>query len=292
MVDFIKKWRSDWRAWAILVVIGVLAIVLISRSIPPNTSVQAKFPVGEVVINKAGNFEIQSPEGEKDKKQGVIVTVSAAGSREKPYIPWTRTGIDVKPGDKIRIEASGRVHTALGKLVTIAQTDSYPNLDQYQSWYSARGNTEPNSSNEWEEKRKSLRLLPDQPYGALVGAIWDGTNPIKDSTKDAIGEKNYFEVKSKGELVLAVNDLLLRESAKNLYALPLKDNMPFYRKKLKQQEGAAAEFWPSEKKEAKMKEIYNKKLSTWDKIEETSRWTVWYDDNIGDFSVVIIKSSA
>jgi hypothetical protein len=140
-----------------------------------------------------------------------------------------------------------------------------------------------------------LRPLPDHPYGGLVGAIWDGQNSIQADTKmyigTSLGSEEPFRVKREGELVLAVNDLLLNEKAKDLYALPVESNRAYYDARLREEKEDIST-WANNKKEIKIKELYQKKLDAWGEIEKSNNWTVWFDDNIGALSVSITKTNA
>jgi hypothetical protein len=140
-----------------------------------------------------------------------------------------------------------------------------------------------------------LRLVPDQPYGALVAAIWDGKHPIKEDTKGPIKENREFDVKSKGELVLVVNDILLNHDAKNLYVLPLdKDNEIFYEARVKEeiQDVKAFEMMSKEKKLELARKLFEKRERSWGQISQLDNWTVWFDDNVGYFFVSITKASS
>jgi hypothetical protein len=109
-------------------------------------------------------------------------------------------------------------------------------------------------------------------------------------TKGSIDEKKQFEVKREGELVLAVNDILLNEKVKDLYALPIKGNDPYYRSRLIDKYGKMVDSWAKDKVVEKSKELYQEKVESWEQIEQYSRWTVWFDDNVGQFFVSITKT--
>lgn len=277
--------NKKWFPW---VLVSILIFLLVALLIIKPNYVKVKIGENEITINKieasAGNISIQSSDGTKN----AVLMVSASGSRGQKYSPWVRTGIHVSPKDTVKIEASGTVHTALKKLIDIAQTDMSLNPDQFQSWVDQQG--DPGQSNNWDEKRKKLRLLPEQNYGALVAAIWDGKSPVKDDTKGSIDEKKQFEVKREGELVLAVNDILLNENVKDLYALPIKDNAPYYRSRLIDKYGKVVDSWAKDKVIEKSRELYQEKVESWVQIEQYSRWTIWFDDNVGQFFVSITKT--
>jgi hypothetical protein len=282
--------------YGLILIIGILIVSIVFlftfflNSNKVNNSAKFKSGENEISFSKieanAGNISIQS-----GNIQHAVILVSASGSREEnPPAPWVKTGIKVSPKDKVKIEASGSVHTALKKLIIIAQTDMIPDSEQYQTW-TGPGGYPKSSINDWDYKRRSLRLLPDQRFGALVAAIWNDKGLKTINTKEPINAQE-FEAKEEGELVLAVNDLMLNGSAQNLYAFPVKkENDPYYESKLKYEieEGDKIEKWSQEKKEKKYKELYNKRLYSWQQIEKKGNWTVWFDDNVGEFFVSITK---
>ncbi|MBN3907530.1 MAG: hypothetical protein HWQ35_13490 [Nostoc sp. NMS1] len=235
------------------------------------------------ITTNAGTITIK-----KGSTQNAVVMVSASGSTENGKTPWTRTGIIVKKDDKIKIQASGRVHTALKKLITIAETDQ----QILPSWVGPNG-SDPNMHKDWDSRRASYKLMPDKDtvhgYGKLIAAILrqdEGVRNLK-----AVGEKNEWDIEEGGELVLAINDILLKPDARDIYALPVKDNYQYYKTKiddedlLKKKNGESI---PNKPLNERINEAYKKRLATWDQdILPNSNWMVWYDDNIGAFSVSV-----
>jgi hypothetical protein len=234
---------TGWQLVASLLIIAFAFSFYVYFARP--TVLKLKIGSGELIINKIeasdGNIAMESSTG----TQIAVLMVSAAGSRDEPCSPWVRTGLQVKPNDNVRIEASGSVHTRLQKLIELAQTDTSRNPQQYQSWVSPKGNH--GVGTESDERRRQLRLVPDQPYGALVAAICDGKSPVKDNTKGAIDSAKEFEVKKQGELVLAVNDLLLNDKAQDLYALPVETNRGYYKSRLIEKQGESVYSWNQQK---------------------------------------------
>lgn len=285
---------SRFKFSLLLVLIIALILLLIVYIIQPNL-VKVRVGAGELIINKIeasnGSIAIQSSGKNQNSVENAVLMVSASGSRDEVYSPWVRTGIDVKPNDTINIQASGSVHTALKKLIVISQTDMAPNPEQYQSWSTPEGYVK--RHNDWEAKRKDLKLVPEAPYGRLVAAVWDKENPVPKETRKAIGTKYEFKIKHKGELVLAVNDSLLAIDKKNLYVYPNNDvNKPLYDVMLKEINGDAINSWSEKKIIEEREKLYLEKEKAWTKIEQYGNWTVWFDDNIGEFFVSITKSPA
>lgn len=194
----------------------------------------------------------------------------------------------VRMNDKIKIQASGRVHTALKKLITIAETDR----QILPSWVGPNGSgTE--EENEWDIRRESHRLMPDNGthhgYGKLLAAIRDEDGEV--GNPEAVGEKREWGVEKEGELVLAVNDILLDGDARDIYALPPEDNRFYYETKVEEEDRLRKENGdsvPNKTLDERVREAYERRLNTWDEdIVPNGNWMVWYDDNVGAFSVSV-----
>jgi len=234
------------------------------------------------VTTNAGTITIK-----KGSTQNAVVMVSASGSTEKGKSPWTQTGIIVKKDDKIKIQASGRVHTALKKLITIAETDQ----QILPSWVGP-GGSDTNRLNDWDSKRASYKLMPDRGtvhgYGKLIAAIW---REEKAENLKAVGEGTDWDIKEGGELVFAVNDILLTPDARDIYALPPKENYLYYKTRIEEEDNLReknGESIPNKPLNERIIEAYKKRLATWDEdIFKNNNWMVWYEDNIGAFSVSV-----
>jgi hypothetical protein len=72
--------------------------------------------------------------------------------------------------------------------------------------------------------------------------------------------------------------------------LPPDKNLEYYRTRLIEQKGELVGSWPKDKVMVEAKALYENRLKTWDKIERNNRWTVWFDDNVGEFFVSITKT--
>jgi hypothetical protein len=290
MDSLIERFKSLGKNKNYLVLAGIMCAFIFLMHMKPN-EIKVETNAGTLYVTRPVAIGIP---GQKDTSSTeAILMVGAAGSRESSIDPWVKTGIKVQPNDSIKIEADGNVHTALKRLMNIASINRDPNPEQYQTWTGPDGYSL-STNKDWDAKRKVLRLLPDHPYGALVGAIWDGQSPISADTKmfigRSLGSEEPFNVKKEGELVLAVNDLLLNEKAKDLYALPVENNRAYYDARLREEEDIST--WADDKKEMKIQELYQKRLKAWEEIEKSSLWTVWFDDNLGAFSVSVTKTNA
>lgn len=253
-------------------IVAIAAILLLS--------IQLIRPDKLEITTNAGTISII-----KGSTQNAVLMLSAAGSREH-NLPWIGTGIMVKKGKKVKIEASGLVHTALDKLIAVAQTDR--RIEP--AWVDPNGSRR-EEERDWDDKRKKYKLMPDKEgahygYGMLLAAVRNDQNQVQD--KVAVGKKYEFDAKTNGELVLAVNDLLLDGDARNIYALPLENNYSYYKNKVEEEDNLRKENTDSNKTlNEKVKEEYQKRLKAWEDIAKNNNWMVWYDDNIGAFSVSV-----
>lgn len=225
------------------------------------------------------------------KTQNSVFLLSPAGEDENT--PWVRTGIQIKKMDRIKITASGRVHTSLKRIVaeaqepvTITSTDS--------PWVSPKGLLR-SQDLRLQADRNKAKFLPDENgayygYGMLLGAVEDNKQQVLKEDIEPIGENHEFSAKNDGELVLTVNDIWLDEKMKNIYVLPFENNLDYYKNEahfyaiLKEE---SFNNWSKETELRKAKEVYCKRLKSWDAIVSSGNWNVLYEDNVGAFSVSI-----
>lgn len=265
-----------------LKVIGILIIVII---IIFSLFIYIMRPAQLDVQTNAGTISIKN-----GSIQNTVFMLSASGSRENNRTPWTRTGIMVKKGDKIKMQASGRVHTALKKLIDVAETDKRI----LPSWVGPGGSTV-NQEKEWDIRREENKLMPDggdhYGYGMLLAAIRDESKGGEVGSPVAVGDEHEWEAEKDGELVLAVNDLLLDGKSRDVYALPLKNNYQYYKTIVQREDRLRKEnneYLSNKTLNEKINESYQRRLSTWDnEIVPNGNWLIWYDDNVGAFSVSI-----
>jgi hypothetical protein len=227
--------------------------------------------------------------------QNAVFLLNPNGEDENT--PWVGTGIEVKKGDKIKITASGRVNTSIKRVV--AET-LRPEVDE-RTWASPRGiNLSDNTT--YFPSLDRFRLLPDKDgayygFGTLLATVRDSKGQTNNNNivpfKPSIPNDNFIEFKAKndGELVLTVNDIWLSGDTKDAYTPPFnKDNFKHYLQLAEFEaafKGEDFKFWSEETKRKKAKEQYQKRLKGWDSIVSKNNWNIWYDDNIGSFSVSI-----
>jgi len=222
--------------------------------------------------------------------QNALFLLSPNGGDEDTQ--WVGTGIKIKKGDLIKITASGRVHTAIKRLVAESMT---PEVDE-QSWTSPEG-LKRSQDLSFPPAFNKQKLLPDKNgafygFGMLLAAIRDNKQQVKEDEIEPVGENGEFEAKTDGELVLTVNDIWLDKEDKNVYAPPLNQEGSFnyFRQNAHFQaalKGEDFDSWSKETERQKVEEQYQKRLKSWDAIVEKNNWNVWYDNNIGSFSVSI-----
>lgn len=282
-LEVVSSLFQGYRFWFLVPVIAV--VFLLSIQLLRSGIITYEVPGTRVTINKidvsAGKIATQN-----GSTQQAVVMVGAAGGREEGKIPWVGTGIRVKKGDTVTIEASGSVHTALRRLIKIAETNRIPNPEQYQSWVSPKGQ---DKFNDCDSLQSFKRLVPNSPYGALVFGIWNDNNQVINETKEGIGAKrdNLF-IKADGELVLAVNDILLDKDSIDVYALKPEVCPKYYESRLKESEGERYSNLSEVELKTRIENMYKERKTAWAEISGNGEWTIWYDDNVGAFSVSIV----
>jgi len=117
-----------------------------------------------------GKFVTNFPLCEDDR---IEVEVSVPGTEV-----WTDTGVDLKPGDLVVIEATGDV--ILGGNGSVHG--------------GPEGNDDPNI------RTNNVEGLEDENHGALIGGIGEGGTPF------LVGTQHGFTVVEEGRLLLGVND--------------------------------------------------------------------------------------
>ena len=144
------------------------------------------------------------------------------------------------------------------------------------------------------------KILPDQGntyygFGMLLAAIKDSRDSVQQEdiipfTNSNSNNHIEFTAKYDGQLVLTVNDIWLNGDMKDTYVPPFNgDNIQHYIQLAKYEAAFKEDFnsWSEEEEMQKAKEQYDRRLQGWKIIKDTSNWNIWYDDNIGAFSVSI-----
>ncbi|MEY2831701.1 MAG: hypothetical protein RLZZ574_959 [Cyanobacteriota bacterium] len=250
--------------------------------------------LGTIYFMRPEEIEISTNSGtialKRGNTQNALFLLSPSGGDEKT--PWADTGIEVKKDDKIKIEASGRVNCAMKR--TIARTIR-PEIAQ-QTWVGPSGY--PEEATPPAEHINEAKLLLDKDnasygFGMLLANVKDSKDQIKTENIVPFVENTEFiefTAPSDGELVLTVNDIWLSKNMKNVYAAPFEENRAYYEKTARFDAAFRDEdfnSWSKEEKEKKAKAQYERRLKSWNNIVDEGDWNIWYEDNIGSFSVSI-----
>jgi hypothetical protein len=264
---------------------GVAAVVTAAMLIAMQFIRPEKIIVPETIdiSTTVGSISIK-----KGNTQNALFLLSPNGGDANT--PWVETGIEVKKGDVIKITASGRVHTSITRLVAATRT---PEVDE-QSWTSPEGlklTDNPNFPPAFDKQK----LLPDKNgafygFGMLLAAVRDSKQQVKEDDIEPIGENGELKANIDGKLVLTVNDIWLDKEDKDTYALPFNENFKYYQQLAHYQaafKGEDFDSWSKETERKKAEEQYQKRFKSWGAIDDNDNWNVWYDNNIGAFSVSI-----
>jgi hypothetical protein len=259
---------------------AILGVVMVAVAFISNR-IEITTAVGTIIVKK-GNT------------QNSVFLLSPTGAYKTP---WIKTGITVKKGDKIKITASGRVHTSLKRLVAEAQ--NHETVDPaYLPWVGPEGlpqEQEDKLQSTFPPNRRAHKLLPDKNgayygYGMLLAGVKNSKKEILDNNIEPIGDTREFQIKEDGDLLLTVNDIWLNENMEDVYVLPIKSNLEYYKSEahfLATLIGEDYNKWPKETEEKKANEQYERRKRSWQAVVKNKAWGVWYEDNTGSFSVSI-----
>jgi hypothetical protein len=265
------------------------------RVITGMAAILAVAVLGTVCIMRPEKIEISTSSGtialKRGSTQNALFLLSPNGGNKDT--PWVETGIEVKKGDVIKITASGRVHTSITRLVAATWTSE---VDE-QSWTDPEGlklTDNPNFPPAFDKQK----LLPDKNgafygFGMLLAAVRDTKQQVKEDNIEPIGKDGEFTAKTDGELVLTVNDIWLdKQDDRSTYVLPFNEDFKYYQQLAYYQaafKGEDFDSWSKKTNRKKAEEQYQKRLRSWDAIANANKnnWNVWYDNNIGAFSVSI-----
>ena len=212
----------------------------------------------------AGTAEVRfTPAG------GLAISAPNRGLRALVALPastfWLDTGFVIPAKSKARIRVSGRVHLALQYLVS----DTWRNRLPRYIWNGPEG-TEWIGGDLRSNLRKELLICPRCRVGTVLAYLQTmGPPPGPSYPRPSenglyhIGKSSVIQNSSDQDarIWLTVNDLYLWSE---------------------DLERAKDAFLPRKKHDK-----YNERLERWNAIVDNNYWRVWYDDNIGSFSVSI-----
>jgi hypothetical protein len=173
---------------------------------------------------------------------------------------WAKTDFAVQAGDKLEFRVSGKVNTAIHHLVKAAEKDTKPDPP----WIGPDGVPEDMLRSKQDKYRKNFLLLPDAPYGALIGSIGhEIIRPDNSSKKFLIGSRSQITLSEDqtGYLWLSVNEIILNKDRRLAYDVPENE-----------------------------RDLGYKTPRSFDEIAKEEYWNLWYDDNVGYYFVNVKKT--
>jgi hypothetical protein len=185
---------------------------------------------------------------------------------------WETVIVDFEKGDSLHILASGGYHTALHHAYSYAKNDTGKLFD----WIKADGIDTNDLKRAADRRRHSKSILPKEKYGALLVKFDYGSEsdivPFK-------GDELRYKCKSKcTRIYISVNEPILMPSDKDIYII--KDNIYCNCFQRNQQDNKKC-----------LQECETRQEKSWAYLmknqEQMKR--LWFDDNIGQFLIVIEK---
>jgi hypothetical protein len=238
----------------IAVLVGII-IWIVTSKLSPKQQVKVDFKEGSTLISF------------NNEPQKALVVVPASQL-------WMDSGLELKPGQKINVSASGAIHLSVHRLVDAAENSQPPR----HVWTTPSGEDEKNLKCV-DRERKPFLIKPDALYGTLLAYVKpnnqsapNAQNPIPPDIQ-VIGQPNVQVVYASqesvpGKLFFTVNDIVIKKD-------------PKYEKSYITDQAC-------------LDETYGKNVRTvqemkqrWNQIIGSNYWTVWFDDNIGEFLVQI-----
>ncbi len=190
---------------------------------------------GVITITKEGAISLKV-----GSETSSVFLLSANGNGNKS--PWVDTGVRVKEGQQVRINASGKVCIAVHHIIEDAKDDSIARhpwvgpegLDQH--IYPARKTIE-------NIYQKPFLIAPYRPYGMLIGYISESDPELNFANSNArciddkiikIGSGIEFKAKQPGTLWLTINEIWLVEETKRAYLILNKQGDKLDEKRIKE----------------------------------------------------------
>jgi hypothetical protein len=214
-------------------------------------------------------------------------TVLLRGSEPKSVVVllpasrlWLDSGIELKPGQKVNVSASGAINLSVHRLTEAAQNTIPPK----HGWTTPSGVKDRDDLRCIDQIRESLLIEPRASYGSLLAYIKPANaaepnvkNPIPpniqviNSPSSQLGYSNPDGLK--GRLYFTVNDIVLKNDAKYKQAF-ISDPACLDRSYGKDSNG-------------KSRFTVAQMEQKWDRVTTENYWNIWFDDNIGEFLVKI-----
>lgn len=211
---------------------------------------------------------------------------------------WEKSNIQIRPGEKIIIKATGRANLSVVHNFEHAQQDKEPLF----KWVGPNG-LEKLPPKALYQNRKNMLIVPEQNYGALLMfACLDGTsaphyrNPTPSSKKhkglviEKVGDElNYSlpsDVKNTATLYFTLNDTYISDNDehKKSFVGTQKDLNDVYGEKLDENLDPLLDYYNNPLPKFSVAEMEER----WEKIKETGFAELWFEDNMGAFLIEVI----
>jgi hypothetical protein len=183
---------------------------------------------------------------------------------------WLNTGIQIKPGQSVKITATGSVNLGIHRLIEAANTHSNPRWN----WTDPAGNYESSRPTPIDKAVKALFIAPGLKPGVLLAYVTDKNYLSKYNPKpqgiQEIGKDGEISSQKGGTLWLVINDAVLDDSNKSrdAYVLP--------QDKLDETYGRG-------------KVTEKQRKDELERIQTENYFEAFFDDNAGEFLVQVVQ---
>lgn len=234
-----------------LLILGLFLLLLIVGIFK---SIEFFFPPVTVEVQRSGTIELTL----RNKEKTAWFLLNPSGDTAEPS-PWVDTGVDVPEGAEVSIHASGRITVALHHIIASAlDSIEYPPLSP---WVGPEGLDPlryfPRRSDRAEHiQRAALRLHPGIFQGRLIGIISSNAPQVRPDTSTIINIGQARTVLPSehrgGHLYLAINEIWLDPPTLDM-----------------------------------LTSLEPSRRARWKAIADSNYANAWYDDNGGNFLVVV-----
>ncbi len=189
---------------------------------------------------------------------------------------WLNTGIQIKPGQTVKITATGSVNLGIHRLVEAAYTHSRPRLN----WTDPEGDTGSSRPKPVDDGVKALFIKPGLNPGVLLAYVdvtgkdnldkYNAKSPEIEKEIEKIGKVGEISSKQGGTLWLVINDAVLdkNDESRDAYVMP--------QDKLDETYG-------------KGKVTEKQRKDQWERIKRDHYFDAFFDDNAGEFLVQVVQ---
>jgi hypothetical protein len=269
-----------------------------------------KFSGGGIEVNVAGQeIEHAALKSISLEDSGFQMETSEGNRLASVLLPtnqlWLNTKIKIRPGDIIKLRASGSANLAEQlNLAAINNPKSYEKVgfnflvDPYGrrlNWLARPANKLRNRNA--DELRNAIKLKPGYPLGILIGVVMPNGNFVENNPRpndtfaitDDENQRGFvYRGENEGFLFLAVNDIigLPDEASKISFMMQVApDNQPL---SLKEQDRQLCDAFPLDICDAKSRAVRRKDMNDrWEQMRAGRRWEAFYEDNSGNYMVTI-----